>query len=129
MLVLMHTIILCKYTALVNPQRACAGGGTLYVCVSVNQQLTSGESVHFENNITYSTGNDGQKIFVDFSVTTLLQKYTTSCIGSPCSWKLRMRIISVSIVRVFSRIHARVAPRVLHFSALIVFTLSDYSQS
>ena len=34
--------------------------------------------------------------------------------------KLCMHIISVSIARVFSQICARVAPRVLHFSAFII---------
>ena len=102
------------------------------MCVSVNQQLTSGASVRFENNITYSKGNEGQKFCVNFPVTTLLQRYTTSCTGYLCSRILRMHIISVSIACAFSRIHACVAPRVLHFSAfisMIVFTLSDYTQS
>ena len=50
------------------------------VCVPVNQQLISGASVHPENDTTYSTGNEGQKICVDFSETVALQGYTTSCI-------------------------------------------------
>ena len=42
--------------------------------------LTTGTaaSVRPENNITYSTGNEGQNICVDFSETALLQRYTAS---------------------------------------------------
>ena len=32
------------------------------LCVSVNRDLTSGASVRPENDITYSMGNEGQKI-------------------------------------------------------------------
>ena len=93
------------------------------MCVrgSVNRDLNSGASVRPKNGITYSTGNEGQNICVNFSETASLQRYTASCIVCHvCSrpfWKLRKRTISVSIVRGFSRIRARMAPRVLHFSA------------
>ena len=40
-------------------------------------------------------------------------------------WELRMLIISVLIVRAFSRIRARVAPRVLYFSAFIFQELGN----
>ena len=39
----------------------------LSVCLSVNRNLTSGASVRPEKDITYSTGNESQKICVDFS--------------------------------------------------------------
>ena len=48
--------------------------------MSVSQHLTSGVSVHPENDIIYLTGNEGQKTCVDISETTPLQRYTTSCI-------------------------------------------------
>ena len=48
--------------------------------MSVNQHLTSGVSVHPENDITYLTGNEGQKTCVDISETAPLQRCTTSCI-------------------------------------------------
>ena len=48
--------------------------------MSVNQHLTPGVSVHPENDIMYLTGNEGQNTCVDFSETTPLQRYTTSCI-------------------------------------------------
>ena len=51
-----------------------------FVCVSVNQHPTFGASVRPENDITYSTGNEGQNICVDFSETAPLQRYTASCI-------------------------------------------------
>ena len=57
-----------------------------------------------------------------FFETTLLQRYIASCIA--CSrpfWKPCMRIISISIACAFSRIRARMATRVLHFSAFITY--------
>ena len=49
--------------------------------VSVSQHLTSRASFRPENHITYLMSNEGQKICVDFSETTLLQRYTASCIA------------------------------------------------
>ena len=46
------------------------------VCVSVKSHLTSGASVRPENSVTYSTGNEGQKVCGDFSETAPLQRYT-----------------------------------------------------
>ena len=46
------------------------------VCVSVKSHFTSGASACPENNITYSAGNEGQKICGDFSETAPLQRYT-----------------------------------------------------
>ena len=43
------------------------------VCVSVNRHLTSGASVRPENAVTYSAGNEGQKICGVFSENAPLQ--------------------------------------------------------
>ena len=69
-----------------------------FVCVSVNRDLTSGGFVGPEYDITYSKGNEGQNICVDFSETAPLQRYTASGIvwlscGRPCCKPL-MRMIS-----------------------------------
>ena len=48
--------------------------------VVVSRDLTSGASVRPEHDITYSTGNNGQIICVDFSETAPLQRYTSSFI-------------------------------------------------
>ena len=53
---------------LFNPRRACAarvtvvGSVCLCVCLSVKSHLTYGASVRPENAVTYSAGNEGQKI-------------------------------------------------------------------
>ena len=57
---------------LINLWRTCAARVTivgsvclsayLSVCASINQHFTSGVSVRPENDITYSTGNEGQQI-------------------------------------------------------------------
>ena len=52
-------------TCIINPQRACAARvGPPSVCVPVSQQLTFGASVRPENDTTYSTGNEGQNIYL-----------------------------------------------------------------
>ena len=60
----------------VNPRRACAARVTVVavsvcvsVCLSVKSHLTSGPSVRPENAVTYSAGNEGQKICSVFSKT------------------------------------------------------------
>ena len=93
-------------------------GYSSWVCLSVSRHLTSGVSVRPENDTTYSMGNEGQKICVDFSETTPLQRYSTSCIVWPF-WKPCMRINSVLIARAFSKIRACVVPRVLHLSVTL----------
>ena len=49
----------------------------LSVCVSVKSHLTSGASVRPENAVTYSAGNEGQKICGVFSETAPLQRSST----------------------------------------------------
>ena len=67
----------------VNPRRACAarvtvvGSVCLSVCLSVKSHLTSGASVRPENAVTYSAGNEGQKICGVFSETAPLQRSST----------------------------------------------------
>ena len=52
----------------INPRRACAVRVTVVgficvsVCLSVKSHLTYGASVRPENAVTYSVGNEGQKI-------------------------------------------------------------------
>ena len=60
---------------LFNPRRACAARVTVVglcvcvcVCLSVKSHLTYGASVCPENAVTYSAGNEGQKICGVFSV-------------------------------------------------------------
>ena len=55
------------------------------MCVSVKSHLTSGASVRPENSVTYSTGNEGQKICGYFSETAPLQRYTAPCFVGYCS--------------------------------------------
>ena len=67
-----------RLTYIINPRRACAARVTvvvmsvclsvcLSVCVSVKSHLTYGASVRPENAVTYSAGNEGQKICGVFS--------------------------------------------------------------
>ena len=68
------------------------------MCLSVKSHLTSGASVHPENTVTHSVGDEGQKICGVFSETAPLQRsstaplkaYVRSAIFLP---KVRMRII------------------------------------
>ena len=67
--------------SIINPRRACAarvtvvGSVCLCVCVSVSvkSHLTYGASVRPENAVTYSAGNEGQKICGVFSENAPLQ--------------------------------------------------------
>ena len=65
------------------------------VCVSVKSHLTYGASVRPENAVTYSAGNEGQKMCGVFSETAPLQRSSTPSIVRPCvqSRKARMPII------------------------------------
>ena len=48
------------------------------VCVYVTSHLTSGASVRPENTVTYSEGNEDQKVCRVFYETTLLQRSSTT---------------------------------------------------
>ena len=47
----------------------------LSVCLSVKSHLTSGASVHPENTVVYSAGNEGQKICGVFFETPPFKSY------------------------------------------------------
>ena len=49
----------------------------LSVCLSVKSHLTYGVSVRPENSVTYSAGNEGQKICRDFSEKTAFKSCAT----------------------------------------------------
>ena len=83
------------YYRFVNPRRACAARVTvvglsvcLSVCLSVrlsvSQHLTSGASVRLENAVTYSTGDEGQKICGVFPETAPLPRSSTPSVVRPC---------------------------------------------
>ena len=69
------TVFVGVHIVIINPRRACAARVTVVgsVCLSVKSHLTSGASVRPENAVTYSAGNEGQKIWV-FSETAPLQR-------------------------------------------------------
>ena len=63
----------------INPRRACAARvtvvGFVCLCLSVKSHLTYRASVLPENAVTYSAGNEGQKICGDLSETTAFKSY------------------------------------------------------
>ena len=73
----------CTLVLFINPRRACAarvtvlGSVCVCVCLSVKSHLTYGASVRPENAVTYSTGNEGQKICGDLPETTAFKSYAT----------------------------------------------------
>ena len=68
-------------TTIINSRRACAarvivlGSVCLSVCLSVKSHLTYGASVRPENDVTYSAGNEGQKICGDLPETSAFKSY------------------------------------------------------
>ena len=84
------------------------------VCLSVKSHLTYGASVRPENAVTYSAGNEGQKICGVFSETAPLQRSSTPSVVRPC---VQSAIFTCSCTRMrISRAHDT-PPRVQHFSA------------
>ena len=72
------TISFAMHFMFFNPRRACAARVTvvvLCVCLSVKSHLTYGASVRPENAVTYSAGNEGQKICGDLPETTAFKSY------------------------------------------------------
>ena len=67
----------CTSVLFINPRRACAARVTVVgsVCVSVKSHLTYGASVRPENAVTYSAGNESQKICGDLPETTAFKSY------------------------------------------------------
>ena len=94
------------------------GSVCVCVCVSVKSHLTYGASVRPENAVTYSAGNEGQKICGVFSETAPLQRSSTPSVTAmrtvghfPC-------VFLVYAHAYFSCIYAHdTPPRVQHFSA------------
>ena len=93
------------------------------VCLSVCllSHLTSGASVRPANTLTYSVGNEGQKICGAFSETAPLQRSSTAPLkhtyGPPFSCGKRTRTLHSACVL---KVRECMAPRVLHFSAFIL---------
>ena len=76
-------------SCVINPRRACAARVTVVVvcvcvCLSVKSHLTSGASVRPENAVTYSAGDEGQKICGVFSETAPLPRSSTPSVVRPC---------------------------------------------
>ena len=100
---------------IVNPRRACAarvtvvGSVSLSVCVSVKSHLTYGVSVHPENAVTYSAGNEGQNICGVFSETAPLQRSSSlRCTAMRTVGHFSMRIVYAHAY--FSCIYAHDTP-------------------
>ena len=70
-----------RFHCIINPRRACAarvtvvGSVCLSVCLSVKSHLSYGASVSPENAVTYSAGNEGQKICGDLPEMTAFKSY------------------------------------------------------
>ena len=90
----------------------------LCVCVSVKSHLTYGASVRPENAVTYSAGNEGQKICGVFSETAPLQRSSTPSAVRPCV----QSAIFPCVILVYA--HAYFSCRMIHrrgFSTLVLF--------
>ena len=69
----------------------------LCVCLSLKSHLTYGASVRPENAVTYSAGNEGQKICGDLPETTAFKSYAAK--HERKSQLLIFRLIDVSFLR------------------------------
>ena len=111
---------------IINPRRACAarvtvvGSVCVCVCVSVKSHLTYGASVRPENAVTYSAGNEGQKICGVFSETAPLQRSSTPSVVRPCVQSAIFPcVFSCTRMRI-SRVYTRMIHR-RGFSTLVLF--------
>ena len=94
--------------------------------MSVKSHLTYGASVRPENTVTYSAGNEGQKICGVFSETAPLQRSSTPSVVRPCVQSAIFPCVflvyahfsctRMRISRVYIYAHDT-PPRVQHFSA------------
>ena len=119
---------------LINPRRACAarvtvvGSFCLSVCLSVcllKSHLTYGASVRPENAVTYSAGNEGQKLCGVFSETAPLQRSSTASVVRPCVQSAIFPCVYAHAY--FSCIYAHdTPPRVQHFSSFWIVFLHFY---
>ena len=87
--------------------------------MSVKSHLTYGASVRPENAVTYSAGNEGQKICGVFSETAPLQRSSTPSVVRPCVQSAIFTCVFLVYAHAyFSCIYAHdTPPRVQHFSA------------
>ena len=95
----------------------------LCICVSVKSHLTYGASVRPENAVTYSAGNEGQKICGVFSETAPLQRSSTPSVVRPCVQSAIFPCVSCTRMRtsrVYTRMIHRVPPRVQHLVLFII---------
>ena len=94
-------------------------GLSVCVCVSVKSHLTYGASVRPENAVTYSAGNEGQKVCGVFSETAPLQRSSTPSVVRPCVQSAIFPCVFLVYAHAyFSCIYAHdTPPRVQHFSA------------
>ena len=86
--------------------------------MSVKSHLTYGASVRPENAVTYSAGNEGQKICGVFSETAPLQRSSTPSVVRPCVQSAIFPCVYAHAY--FSCIYMYAhdtPPRVQHFSA------------
>ena len=99
----------------------------LSVCLSVKSHLTYGASVRPENAVTYSAGNEGQKICGVFSETAPLQRSSTPSVVRPCVQSAIFPCVFLVYAHAYfstrawrmriSRHAHDTPPRVQHFSA------------
>ena len=90
--------------------------------MSVKSHLTYGASVRPENAVTYSAGNEGQKICGVFSETAPLQRSSTPSVVRPCVQSAIFPcVFSCTRMRI-SRVYTRMIHR-RGFSTLVLFIL------
>ena len=92
----------------------------LCVCVSVKSHLTYGASVRPENAVTYSAGNEGQKICGVFSETAPLQRSSTPSVVRPCVQSAIFQCVFLVYAHAYSRVYTRMIHR-RGFSTLVLF--------
>ena len=97
------------------------------MCLSVKSHLTYGASVRPENAVTYSAGNEGQKICGVFSETAPLQRSSTPSVVRPCVQSAIFPCVLCTRMCISRHAHGACVfldtrmiytpPRVQHFSA------------
>ena len=96
----------------------------LSVCVSVKSHLTYGASVRPENAVTYSAGNEGQKICGVFSETAPLQRSSTPSVVRPCVQSAIFPCVFLVYAHAYFSTRAFLDTRMIHrrgFSTLVLF--------
>ena len=90
------------------------------VCLSVKSHLTSGASVRPENAVTYSAGDEGQKICGVFSETAPLQRSSTPSVVRPCVQSAIFQYVFLVYAHAYSRVYTHMIHR-RGFSTLVLF--------